>query len=66
MEPFQQMEEVEFAQVSCQSFTKRAIHMLTLLVKSNEKKRVEMFAFRVSRTELSNYGLLTQFWWSDN
>ena len=22
-----------------------------------------MFAFRVKRTELSNYGLLTQFWW---
>lgn len=45
MEPFQQMEEVEFAQVSCQSFTKRAIHMLTLLVKSNEKKRLKCLHF---------------------
>ena len=27
------------------------------------KEEVEMFAFRVKRTELSNYGLLTQFWW---
>ena len=27
------------------------------------KEEVEMFAFHVKRTELSNYGLLTQFWW---
>ena len=45
MEPFQLMQEVKFAQVSCQSFTKRAIQMLTLLVKSNEKKRLKCLHF---------------------
>ena len=65
-EPFQHMQEVEMCSSFLSKFHKTSFSHGDLARHKRWKEEVEMFAFHVKRTELSNYGLLTQFWWGNN